>query len=73
MKQLEGLRKSRYFCFTILTYSYQSIFTCRVVMISRCYDACLVIDGGLSYQFNSGAKAIIEIRPEDSLRTIIVD
>ena len=42
-------------------------------MISRCYDACLVIDGGLSYQFNSGAKAIIEIRPEDSLRTIIVD
>lgn len=40
---------------------------------SRCFDACLVIDGGSSYQFNDGTKAKLEMRPENSLRTIVLD
>lgn len=49
-------------------------FAQKLVIQSRCFDACLVIDGGCSYQFNDGAKAILEIKPEDSLRTIqIID
>jgi len=45
--------------------------TRRVEVKSRCFDAHLVIDGGMSYIFNDGAKAVLEIRPEDALRTVI--
>ena len=45
----------------------------RITVQSRCFDACLVIDGGQSYQFNDGARATLEIRPEDCLRTVLVD
>jgi NAD+ kinase len=45
----------------------------RLVVQSRCFDACLVIDGGQSYQFNDGARAIIEVLPDDTLRTVIMD
>jgi len=37
---------------------------------SKCFDACLVVDGSLSYKFNDGSKAIIELIEEDALRTI---
>ncbi len=37
---------------------------------TRCFDACLVIDGSLSFKFNDGTRAIIEILDEDALRTI---
>ena len=39
-------------------------------MFLRCFDACLVIDGSLSFKFNDGTRAIIEILDEDALRTI---
>ncbi len=47
-------------------------FAKKLVCQSRCFDAVLVIDGGCSYQFNDGAKAILETLPEDSLRTVNV-
>jgi len=37
---------------------------------SKCFDACLVVDGSLSYKFNDGTKAIIELMEEDALRTV---
>ena len=40
----------------------------RIEVKSRCFDACLVIDGSLSFNFNDGTKAIIEILDEDALR-----
>jgi len=42
----------------------------RIIVRSRCFDACLVIDGSLSFKFNDGTKAIIEILEEDALRTV---
>jgi len=42
----------------------------RISVKSRCFDACLVIDGSLSYRFNDGTQAIIEILEEDALRTV---
>jgi len=33
----------------------------KIAVKSRCFDACLVVDGSLSYKFNDGTKAIIEI------------
>ncbi|CAF0716130.1 unnamed protein product [Brachionus calyciflorus] len=47
-------------------------FAKKLVVQSRCFDACLVIDGGQSYQFNDGSKAIMEILPEDALKTVII-
>nr|CAH0107167.1 unnamed protein product [Daphnia galeata] len=40
---------------------------------SRCFDASLVIDGGLSYSFNDGTVAILDIVDEDALRTIVLN
>ncbi|XP_076069921.1 NAD kinase 2, mitochondrial isoform X2 [Oratosquilla oratoria] len=37
---------------------------------SRCFDASLVIDGGLSYSFNDGTQASLEIHRDDALRTV---
>jgi len=42
----------------------------RISVKSKCFDACLVVDGSLSYKFNDGTKAIIEILEEDALRTV---
>ena len=41
----------------------------NITVKSKCFDACLVIDGSLSFKFNDGAKAIIDILEEDALRT----
>jgi len=41
----------------------------RIAVKSKCFDACLVIDGSLSFKFNDGTKAIVETLEEDSLRT----
>jgi NAD+ kinase len=41
----------------------------RLAVKSKCFDACLVIDGSLSFKFNDGTKAIVEILEEDALRT----
>lgn len=37
---------------------------------SRCFDACLVLDGGLSYTFNDGTTAELVTRPQHRLRTV---
>lgn len=40
---------------------------------SRCFDASLVIDGGLSYSFNDGTIAILDIVDDDALRTVVLN
>eukprot|EP00095_Tigriopus_kingsejongensis_P004211 maker-scaffold2069_size21507-snap-gene-0.4 protein:Tk04211 transcript:maker-scaffold2069_size21507-snap-gene-0.4-mRNA-1 annotation:"hypothetical protein DAPPUDRAFT_318645" len=42
----------------------------RMEVKSRCFDACLVIDGSLSFKFNDGMRAVIEILEGDALRTV---
>lgn len=46
-------------------------FASKIRVRSRCYDAHLVIDGGAAYKFNDGAEAILEVHPEDALKTVI--
>ncbi|XP_077293373.1 NAD kinase 2, mitochondrial isoform X2 [Arctopsyche grandis] len=48
-------------------------FANNILVKSRCVDAGLVIDGGLSFPFNDGTEAFLEINPEDSLKTIALD
>lgn len=38
---------------------------------SNCFDATLVLDGGVSFAFRDGVVAKLEIKPEDALRTVI--
>lgn len=45
-------------------------FAKKLKVRSVCYDASLVIDGGVSFTFNDGAIAILEICPDDALRTV---
>uniref|UniRef100_A0A1I7YID4 NAD kinase 2, mitochondrial n=1 Tax=Steinernema glaseri TaxID=37863 RepID=A0A1I7YID4_9BILA len=47
-------------------------FAERIRVKSRCFDANLVIDGGISYKFNDGMEAVLEMHPEDALRTVIL-
>ncbi|XP_052742783.1 NAD kinase 2, mitochondrial [Bicyclus anynana] len=37
---------------------------------SHCTDAGLVVDGSVSFPFNDGTEALLEIHPEDSLMTV---
>lgn len=46
---------------------------CRVCVRSRCWDACMVIDGGTSFEFNDGAIATISMSEEDQLRTVLLE
>ncbi|XP_068144259.1 NAD kinase 2, mitochondrial isoform X2 [Drosophila tropicalis] len=48
-------------------------FVQNVFVKSHCIDANLVIDGSISYPFNDGAKALLEVYPEDALLTIALD
>ncbi|CAG7629566.1 unnamed protein product [Allacma fusca] len=43
----------------------------RLEVRSRCFDASLVIDGGLSFSFNDGTVAILEVHDSDALRTVV--
>jgi NAD+ kinase len=45
----------------------------KVLVKSRCTDASLVIDGGLSFKFNNGTMARLELLDHDALRTIVLD
>ncbi|CAH0550733.1 unnamed protein product [Brassicogethes aeneus] len=47
-------------------------FATRIEVRSFCYEASLVIDGGVSFSFNDGTVAVLEICPDDSLRTVIL-
>jgi NAD+ kinase len=40
---------------------------------SRCGDAALVVDGGVSYNFNDGTVATLELHPDDALRTVTLN
>lgn len=46
---------------------------CRVCVRSRCWDACMVVDGGTSFEFNDGAIATICMSEDDQLRTVVLD
>lgn len=48
-------------------------FARRVVVRSRCWDASLCIDGEVSFSFNDGAVATLEILPTDALRTVVLN
>uniref|UniRef100_T1JBC5 NAD kinase 2, mitochondrial n=1 Tax=Strigamia maritima TaxID=126957 RepID=T1JBC5_STRMM len=47
-------------------------FANSIEIKSRCFNACLVIDGGLSFVFNDGATALFDMFPEDALRSVIL-
>uniref|UniRef100_A0A3Q2P365 NAD(+) kinase n=1 Tax=Fundulus heteroclitus TaxID=8078 RepID=A0A3Q2P365_FUNHE len=40
---------------------------------SRCWDACMVVDGGTSFEFNDGAIASVSTSEEDRLRTVLLE
>lgn len=48
-------------------------FCKKATVKSQCFDAGIVLDGGIAIPFNFGTIAEIETFPEDSLRTIILD
>lgn len=45
-------------------------FATKIQVKSNCYDAGLIIDGGVSYAFNDGVVAILEQHQDDALRTV---
>lgn len=47
-------------------------FAKKIEIKSNCFDASLVIDGGVSVNFNDGATVLLEILPEDALKTIVI-
>ncbi|KAJ3605460.1 hypothetical protein NHX12_027506 [Muraenolepis orangiensis] len=47
-------------------------FAKKVCVRSRCWDACMVVDGGTSFEFNDGAFATISMSEEDRLRTVLL-
>ncbi|XP_074600971.1 NAD kinase 2, mitochondrial [Brevipalpus obovatus] len=47
-------------------------FAQKIEIKSRMDDACVVIDGGLSYRFNDGNIACFEMKEEDALRTVTI-
>lgn len=52
--------------------SLQRGFASKVCIRSRCWDACMVVDGGTSFEFNDGAIATITMSEEDQLRTVLL-
>ncbi|XP_027702079.1 NAD kinase 2, mitochondrial isoform X2 [Vombatus ursinus] len=57
----------------IFSSSRQRCFSSKVCVRSRCWDACMVIDGGTSFEFNDGAIASIMINRDDALRTVLLE
>lgn len=47
-------------------------FAHTIEVKSKCLDAAVIIDGGLSFPFNEGTISHLEIHPEDSLRTVVL-
>ncbi|XP_062333683.1 NAD kinase 2, mitochondrial isoform X2 [Osmerus eperlanus] len=56
----------------VFSNSRQRGFANRVCVRSRCWDACMVVDGGTSFEFNDGAIATITMSEEDQLRTVLL-
>lgn len=57
----------------VFSSSRQRCFSSKVSVRSRCWDACMVVDGGTSFEFNDGAIASMMINKEDELRTVILE
>ncbi|XP_041742139.1 NAD kinase 2, mitochondrial [Coregonus clupeaformis] len=57
----------------VFSSSHQRGFANRVCVRSRCWDACMVVDGGTSFEFNDGAIATITMNEEDQLRTVLLE
>ncbi|XP_028915821.1 NAD kinase 2, mitochondrial isoform X4 [Ornithorhynchus anatinus] len=57
----------------VFSSSRQRCFSSKVCVRSRCWDACMVIDGGTSFEFNDGAIVSIMINREDELRTVLFE
>ncbi|XP_010009101.1 PREDICTED: NAD kinase 2, mitochondrial isoform X2 [Nestor notabilis] len=57
----------------VFSSSRQRGFSSKVCVRSRCWDACMVIDGGTSFEFNDGAIASIMIDTEDALCTVLLE
>uniref|UniRef100_A0A8C0QQC4 NAD(+) kinase n=3 Tax=Canidae TaxID=9608 RepID=A0A8C0QQC4_CANLF len=57
----------------VFSSSRQRCFTSKVCVRSRCWDACMVVDGGTSFEFNDGAIASMMIDKEDELRTVLLE
>ncbi|XP_061887365.1 NAD kinase 2, mitochondrial isoform X3 [Entelurus aequoreus] len=57
----------------VFSSSRQRGFASKVCVRSRCWDACMVVDGGTSFEFNDGAIATISMSEEDQLRTVLLD
>uniref|UniRef100_W5N4W8 NAD kinase 2, mitochondrial n=1 Tax=Lepisosteus oculatus TaxID=7918 RepID=W5N4W8_LEPOC len=56
----------------VFSSSCQRGFTTKVCVRSRCWDACMVVDGGTSFEFNDGAIATISMDADDALRTVVL-
>ncbi|XP_030624250.1 NAD kinase 2, mitochondrial [Chanos chanos] len=56
----------------VFSSSRQRGFAKKVCVRSRCWDACMVVDGGTSFEFNDGAIATISLNENDQLKTIIL-
>ncbi|XP_009988627.1 PREDICTED: NAD kinase 2, mitochondrial isoform X3 [Tauraco erythrolophus] len=57
----------------VFSSSQQRGFSSKVCVRSRCWDACMVVDGGTSFEFNDGAIASIMIDTEDALCTVLLE
>ncbi|NXF96957.1 NAKD2 kinase, partial [Eubucco bourcierii] len=57
----------------VFSSSRQRGFSSKVCVRSRCWDACMVVDGGTSFEFNDGAIASIMIDTEDALCTLLLE
>lgn len=57
----------------VFSSSLQRGFANKVCVRSRCWDACMVVDGGTSFEFNDGAIATISLSDEDQLRTVLLE
>ncbi|KAM5192180.1 NAD kinase 2, mitochondrial isoform 2-T2 [Mantella aurantiaca] len=57
----------------VFSSSQQRGFTPKVCVRSRCWDACMVVDGGTSFEFNDGAIVSITMDKEDALCTVLLD
>ncbi|XP_062867313.1 NAD kinase 2, mitochondrial isoform X2 [Trichomycterus rosablanca] len=57
----------------VFSNSCQRGFAKKVCVRSRCWDACMVVDGGTSFEFNDGAIATISLHEDDRLKTVVLD
>ncbi|XP_053152202.1 NAD kinase 2, mitochondrial isoform X2 [Hemicordylus capensis] len=57
----------------VFSSSRQRGFASKVCIRSRCWDACMVVDGGTSFEFNDGAIASVLINTEDALCTVSLE